>query len=72
MSKHAAGVPVAGDAAQGVASGLSEPRAELIEDQPRGAGAGAASGVAGSRHSRRGTRGSEASHLNRAVGAGVE
>lgn len=30
-------------AAQGVASGLSEPRAELIEDQPRGAGAGPAS-----------------------------
>jgi hypothetical protein len=33
------------DAAQGVASGLSEPRAELIEDQPRGEGAGAASGA---------------------------
>ncbi|WP_240341904.1 DUF4194 domain-containing protein [Arthrobacter sp. Alg241-R88] len=33
------------DAAQGVASGLSEPRAELIEDQPRGEGAGAASGT---------------------------
>lgn len=33
----------AADAAQGVASGLSEPRAELIEDQPRGEGAGAAS-----------------------------
>lgn len=32
-----------GDAAPGVASGLSEPRAELIEDQLRGAGAGAAS-----------------------------
>jgi hypothetical protein len=33
----------AADAAQGVASGLSEPRAELIEDQLRGEGAGAAS-----------------------------
>jgi hypothetical protein len=33
----------AADAAQGVASGLSEPRAELIEDQRRGEGAGAAS-----------------------------
>lgn len=33
------------DAAQGVASGLSEPRAGLIEDQPRGEGAGAASGA---------------------------
>ncbi|WP_311214673.1 MULTISPECIES: sulfate adenylyltransferase subunit CysD [unclassified Arthrobacter] len=33
------------DAAQGVASGLSEPRAGLIEDQPRGEGAGAAFGV---------------------------
>lgn len=33
------------DAAQGVASGLSEPRAELIEDQPRGEGAGVASGA---------------------------
>jgi hypothetical protein len=32
-----------GDAAPGVASGLSEPRAELIEDQLRGEGAGAAS-----------------------------
>jgi len=32
-----------GDAAQGVASSLSEPRAELIEDQRRGEGAGAAS-----------------------------
>jgi hypothetical protein len=32
-----------GDAAPGVASGLSEPRAELIEDQRRGEGAGAAS-----------------------------
>jgi hypothetical protein len=32
-----------GDAAPGVASGLSEPRAELIEGQLRGAGAGAAS-----------------------------
>jgi phosphoadenosine phosphosulfate reductase len=35
--------PLAGGAAQGVASGLSEPRAELIEDQQRGEGAGAAS-----------------------------
>ncbi|MHA7303373.1 DUF4194 domain-containing protein [Pseudarthrobacter sp. MDT1-22] len=35
-----------GDAAQGVASGLSEPRAELIEDQRRGEGAGAASSSA--------------------------
>ncbi|QOD03382.1 DUF4194 domain-containing protein [Pseudarthrobacter sp. BIM B-2242] len=33
------------DAAQGVASGLSEPRAELIEDQRCGEGAGAASGA---------------------------
>ena len=33
----------AAGAAQGVASGLSEPRAELIEDQRRGEGAGAAS-----------------------------
>ncbi|MGN7253115.1 DUF4194 domain-containing protein [Arthrobacter sp. SAFR-014] len=33
----------AADAAQGVASGLSEPRAGLIEDQLRGEGAGAAS-----------------------------
>ena len=32
-----------GDAAPGVASGLSEPRAELIEDQLSGEGAGAAS-----------------------------
>ena len=35
-----------GDAAPGVASGLSEPRAELIEDQLRGEGAGAASSSA--------------------------
>lgn len=33
------------DAAQGVASGLSEPRAELIEDQRCGEGAGVASGA---------------------------
>lgn len=37
--EHAAAV----DAGPGVASGLSEPRAELIEDQPRGEGAGPAS-----------------------------
>jgi hypothetical protein len=41
-----------GDAAPGVASGLSEPRAELIEDQLRGAGAGAASPSALSDHPR--------------------
>ena len=35
--------PLTGGAAQGVASVLSEPRAELIEDQQRGEGAGAAS-----------------------------
>ena len=39
-----------GDAAPGVASGLSEPRAELIEDQLRGAGAGAASPSAPPNH----------------------
>lgn len=37
--EHAAAV----DAGPGVASGLPEPRAELIEDQPRGEGAGPAS-----------------------------
>lgn len=40
LDNDAAETPIA---AQGVASGLSEPRAELIEDQLRGAGAGAAS-----------------------------
>jgi hypothetical protein len=39
-----------GDAAPGVASGLSEPRAELIEDQLRGAGAGAESPSASPDH----------------------
>jgi sulfate adenylyltransferase subunit 2 len=40
LDNDAAETPIA---AQGVASGLSEPRAELIEDQRRGEGAGAAS-----------------------------
>ena len=37
------------NAAQGVASGLTEPRAGLIEDQPRGEGAGAAFGAEAAR-----------------------
>ncbi len=45
MTEVSHGTSEAPDAAQGVASGLSEPRAELIEDQPRGEGAGAASGA---------------------------
>jgi sulfate adenylyltransferase subunit 2 len=54
------------NAAQGVASGLSEPRAGLIEDQPRGAGAGAAFGGS-SRLSSLDTLESEAIHIIREV-----
>ncbi|GAA5192965.1 sulfate adenylyltransferase subunit CysD [Arthrobacter gyeryongensis] len=60
-------------AAQGVASGLSEPRAGLIEDQPRGEGAGAAVGVEPrARLSSLDTLESEAIHIIREVVAEFE
>jgi len=64
LDNDAAETPIA---APGVASGLSEPRAGLIEDRPRGAGAGAAIGVAGSRLSSLDTLESEAIHIIREV-----
>jgi sulfate adenylyltransferase subunit 2 len=70
LDHDAAGTPIA---APGVASGLSEPRAGLIEDQPRGAGAGAAIGVAApTRLSSLDTLESEAIHIIREVVAEFE
>jgi len=70
LAHGSAGTPIA---APGVASGLSEPRAGLIEDQPRGAGAGAAIGIAApARLSSLDTLESEAIHIIREVVAEFE